>query len=55
MGFTPAEVDAMSLWQFAAAVDGWNRAQGHGGPRGMTDEEFKRAVEAIDSTPAVMH
>lgn len=28
MGFTPAEVGAMSFWQFAACVDGWNRANG---------------------------
>jgi hypothetical protein len=26
MGFTPAEVDACSLWQFLAARDGWIKA-----------------------------
>lgn len=26
MGFTPADVDAMSLWQFMAALDGWVEA-----------------------------
>jgi hypothetical protein len=28
MGFAPQQVDAMSLWQFAACVEGWNRANG---------------------------
>ncbi|HEY1878430.1 MAG TPA: hypothetical protein VGG68_00710 [Caulobacteraceae bacterium] len=26
MGFTPAEVDGCSIWQFLAARDGWIRA-----------------------------
>jgi hypothetical protein len=56
MGFRPADVDAMSLWQFAACVDGWNRAHGaKDGPGAMSDEDFAQALEAIDSTPAVMH
>ena len=29
MGFTPAQVNAMSLWEFAACREGW--AQAHGG------------------------
>ena len=28
MGFTPQQVNAMSMWQFLAAVDGYVRAQG---------------------------
>lgn len=28
MGWTPAMVDATGLWEFSAAVTGWNRAQG---------------------------
>lgn len=28
MGFAPDAVDAMSLWQLAACVDGWRRANG---------------------------
>lgn len=26
MGFTPAEVGQMSLWQYAAAYEGWRKA-----------------------------
>ena len=26
MGFSPQQVDAMSMWQFMAAVEGWARA-----------------------------
>lgn len=26
MGFTPREVDDLSLWEFGAAVDGWAKA-----------------------------
>lgn len=28
MGFTPQQVGAMSFWQFAACVDGYNLANG---------------------------
>lgn len=28
MGFTPQQVEAMSLWQFAAAATGWARVNG---------------------------
>lgn len=27
MGFTPRDVDAMSLWEFVACADGWRKAQ----------------------------
>jgi hypothetical protein len=40
MGFTPAEFYAMSIWEFAAAIDGWNRAHGDGRPAPPTDDEF---------------
>lgn len=36
----------MSLWQFALAVDGWNKA--HGGddePPAMTGEEYDALIE----------
>lgn len=41
MGFTPAEVGRMSLWQLSACVDGWNRAHGDGKPEAPTDAEFE--------------
>lgn len=28
MGLSPAQVDGMSLWEFAVVVDGWNEGQG---------------------------
>lgn len=28
MGFSPQQVGAMSLYQYAAVVDGWNEAHG---------------------------
>lgn len=28
MHFSPAQVDDMSLWQFAACVNGWAKANG---------------------------
>lgn len=41
MGYTPAEVDAMSYWQFLACSDGY--ALAHGGKERTdppSDEEF---------------
>lgn len=32
MGFTPAQVDEMSVWEFTACVDGY--AEANGGKRG---------------------
>jgi hypothetical protein len=28
MGFSPRQVDEMSLWEFQAVMDGWGRSQG---------------------------
>lgn len=28
MGFTPQQVDLMSIWQFTACLEGWQRAKG---------------------------
>jgi hypothetical protein len=30
MGFTPNEIDGMSIWEFTAAVDGYSKANGGG-------------------------
>jgi len=42
MGFTPNEVSAMSVAEYLAAVDGWNRANGAstGAPRPMSASEY---------------
>lgn len=42
MGFTPEQVDRMTLWQFLAVVEGWRL--GHGGK--------KPAEHSIDYTDA---
>jgi hypothetical protein len=43
----PWEVDACSIWQFAACVDGWNKAHG-GEPKAEapSDREFEAMLEA---------
>lgn len=46
MGFTPQEVGKMSLYQFAACVDGFNKANSTE-IDAPTAEEFKRAKEAF--------
>lgn len=28
MGFTPRDVDAMTLWELSAAANGWSKANG---------------------------
>lgn len=48
MGFSPRDVDAFSLWQFQAAIAGWNEA--HGGSRGLTADEFRELSDMIDQT-----
>lgn len=42
---TPREVDELSLWEFAAAVEGWRAANGStgGSMKAPTDEEFEEA------------
>ena len=46
MGFTPAQVGAMSLWEFAAAFAGWRKANSApSGPNFPTPEEHAAAVE----------
>lgn len=37
---TPREVDACSLWEFGAAVNGWNTANGgESKPESLSDDE----------------
>lgn len=51
MGFPPAEVDAMSLWQFHACTDGWSAANGGEQSKEMSDADFKAASDAYDAFP----
>jgi hypothetical protein len=47
IGFTPAQVDGMSLWEFSACVEGWRRA--HSDEEEMPDppsnEKFDEMIE----------
>lgn len=48
MGFTPAEVGEMSLWEFLACADGYAIAHGAGTNKGPpTEEEFDRWMESM--------
>jgi hypothetical protein len=44
MGFSPREVDAMSLWEFHAAADGYLRANGAAKAAAPSADEFDRAL-----------
>jgi len=37
MGFSPEQIGRMSVWEFLACRDGWNRA--HGGAQGDADAD----------------
>lgn len=51
MGFSPRDVERMSLWQFQAAVAGWAKAQGGDVETEWTAAEFEAASAAADSFP----
>lgn len=46
MGFAPAAVDAMELWQFTACLDGWAVANGVK-PKGRDISEDRLAEMGI--------
>lgn len=47
MGFTPRQVDEMSLWEFAACTEGYRRAHSteEEKPVPPTAEEFRTMIE----------
>lgn len=45
MGFCPRQVDAMTLWEFMACVDGWKAAN-------QTDEQAAPAMD--DETASLL-
>lgn len=47
MGFTPAEVNQMSVWEFAAAVAGWNKAHSEDLPEPPTPERYEEIVSRM--------
>lgn len=48
MGFDPSLVDAMSLWQFLACLDGWKAANGvEEKPPAPSADEFHDMVSRL--------
>ena len=50
MGFTPKQLDAMSLWQYTVCVEGFKVNQKIIEPL-MSDEDFNAASELLDIMP----
>lgn len=47
MGFAPAEVDAMSLWEFQAVRNGYEDANTPEDEKGLSRSEFAELAEMI--------
>lgn len=54
MGFTPAEVGAMSLWQFMACADGWAKANSPEAAKRSNDDTLDGIDEMLDAAPDQM-
>jgi hypothetical protein len=39
MGFTPQQVNEMSIWQFMSALDGYSKANSAEGDKSLSDSE----------------
>lgn len=46
MGFSPQQISRMSLYQYAACVDGWNEANSEGSVEPPSVEQFRAAKAA---------
>lgn len=44
MGFPPREVKRMTMWEYMACVQGWNRAQGSGATSTPMSEDDYEAL-----------
>lgn len=57
MGFTPQQVDRMSFWQFAACVDGFNKANAPDDPAPPSNAEFDNFVARYEkfTTSKLVH
>jgi hypothetical protein len=57
MGFTPQQVDACSFPQFAACVEGFNRANSPDEPAPPSNDEFDAFVAKLErsSTSTMVH
>lgn len=50
IGFTPAEIDEMSLWEFAACVEGYRKANSpEPKPPPPTAEKFAEMVASYEN------
>ena len=47
LGFSPGQVDAMSVWQYLAALDGYNRANDPDSDKKLSDKEQDELFEWI--------
>lgn len=55
MGFTPAQVGEMSLWQFMACVDGWAKANSPEAAKRSNDDVLTGVDEMLDAAPQYLH
>jgi hypothetical protein len=53
IGISTPDLYRMSMWEFAAAVAGWNRAHGDNKTRPPTDEEFDEAVRRVEEARVI--
>lgn len=54
MQIAPSELKKLSLWEFAAMVEGWNKANAPAEKTGeLTTEEEDELFEFIQETPPV--
>jgi hypothetical protein len=45
IGFTPAQINAMTLWEFSCCVDGWSLSKGiKKAAKPMTDKDYEALV-----------
>jgi len=52
MGFSPQQVRRMSIWQWVAVVDGWNKSQQGDEPdRTVTEVEAQKLFASLDERP----
>lgn len=47
MGFTPQEIDQMSIWQFLTVIEGWMTANGSGEDEGKVGSMGAKQADEI--------
>jgi len=51
MGFTPQEIDRMSIWQYAATIDGFNAAHDPDAGKALSEAERDDLWEWMQGKP----